>query len=61
VFLFKTGIADLCAFYDKRDGSEELIELDVIYFFQIIGEKPKIFAYITGDEQGALREKDLIP
>ncbi len=49
------------AFYNKRDGSEELIEFDVIYFVQIIGEKPKIFAYITGDEQGALREKDLIP
>lgn len=49
------------AFYNKRDGSEELIEFDVIYFVQIIDEKPKIFAYITGDEQGVLREKGLIP
>jgi hypothetical protein len=49
------------AFYDKKDGNEDIIEFDVIYFVQIIGEKPKIFAYITGDEQGILRERGLIP
>lgn len=49
------------ALYNKRDGNEEIIEFDVIYFVQIISEKPKIFAYITGDEQGVLREKGLIP
>jgi hypothetical protein len=49
------------ALYSKRDGSEEKIEFDVIYFVQVIEEKPKIFAYITGDEQGVLREKGLIP
>ncbi|HWR25053.1 MAG TPA: hypothetical protein VN278_02355 [Methanosarcina sp.] len=49
------------ALYGKSDGSEERIEFDVIYFVQILEEKPKIFAYITGDEQGVLREKGLIP
>jgi len=49
------------SFYNKRDGREEQIDFDVIYFVQIIGEKPKIFGYITGDEQGVLREKGLIP
>jgi len=49
------------SFYNKKDGREELIEFDVIYFVQTIDEKPKIFAYITGDEQGILREKGLIP
>lgn len=48
------------SFYNKKDGKEELIEFDVIYFVQMIDEKPKIFAYITGDEQGILREKGLI-
>lgn len=48
------------SFYNKKDGREELIEFDVIYFVQMIDEKPKIFAYITGDEQGILREKGLI-
>lgn len=49
------------AIYIKKDGSEDIIEFDVIYFVQTIGEKPKIFAYITGDEQGILRERGLIP
>jgi hypothetical protein len=48
------------SFYKKGDGREAQIDFDVIYFVQIIGEKPKIFAYITGDEQGVLREKGLI-
>ncbi|WP_410509479.1 hypothetical protein RSJ42_04460 [Methanosarcina hadiensis] len=48
------------SFYNKKDGREELIEFDVIYFVQMIDEKPKIFAYITGDEQKMLREKGLI-
>jgi hypothetical protein len=47
--------------YNRKDGSEVFIEFDVIYFVQIIDEKLKIFAYITGDEQGVLREKGLIP
>jgi hypothetical protein len=48
------------SFYNKRDGSEELIEFDVIYFVQTLNEKPKIFAYIMGDEQGVLSERGLI-
>lgn len=47
--------------YNRKDGREEQIEFDVIYFVQTIDKNPKIFAYITGDEQGILREKGLIP
>jgi hypothetical protein len=46
--------------YEKRDGKGEKIDFDVIYLLQIIGEKPKIFAYITGDEERDLRERGLI-
>ncbi len=49
------------AIYRKKDGSEECIEFDVIYFVQTINDQLKIFAYITGDEQGVLRERGLIP
>jgi len=49
------------AIYNKKDGSEESIEFDVIYFVQGINDQLKIFAYITGDEQGVLRERGLIP
>lgn len=46
--------------YIKKDGNGVRIDFDVIYMLQTIGERPKIFAYITGDEQGALRERGLI-
>jgi len=46
--------------YVKKDGTGERIDFDVIYLLQTIGEGPKIFAYITGDEEGALRERGLI-
>jgi hypothetical protein len=48
------------AFYWKLDGHEDLIDFDVIYLVQMIDETPKIFAYITGDEQKVLRERGLI-
>lgn len=47
--------------YLKLDGGEERIDFDNIYFVQTIGEKPRIFGYITGDEQKLLRERGLIP
>ncbi len=47
--------------YVKRDGSEVRIDFDVSYFLQMLGDKPKIFAYVTGDEQKALRENGIIP
>ncbi|WP_332449431.1 hypothetical protein [Methanoculleus sp.] len=47
--------------YTNRDGSDERIDFDNIYFVQMIGEKPRIFGYVTGDEQKLLRERGLIP
>jgi hypothetical protein len=47
--------------YEKQDGSEKRIEFDVYYFLQMIDDKTRIFAYITGDEQKVLRENGLIP
>lgn len=49
------------AIYSKKGGSEESIDFYVIYFVQAIKDQLKIFAYITGDEQGVLRERGLIP
>lgn len=48
------------ALYEKKDGSKETIDFSVIYLLQGIKGKIKIFAYITGDEQKALRERGLI-
>jgi hypothetical protein len=47
--------------YEKKDGSKVEIPFDVIYFVQEIGQGPKIFAYITGEEEQAYRDKGLVP
>ena len=48
------------SFYTKKNGDELIIEFDVIYFLQDLNNELKIFAYITGDEQGVLKEHGLV-
>lgn len=47
--------------YDKSDGDEAKIDFDVIYLVQMLDDTPKIFAYISGDEQKVLQDRGLIP
>lgn len=49
------------ATYKKKNSSNVVIEFDVFYFTQEQNGQLKIFAYITGDEQKALRDHGLIP
>jgi len=49
------------ALFRRREGGEEAIDFDVIYLVQILKDEPKIFAYVTGDEQKILKEHGLIP
>jgi len=42
--------------YTKGDGSDERIEFDVTYLLHFEDGDPKIFAYISGDEERILRE-----
>jgi hypothetical protein len=44
----------------KRDGLKSSIEFENIYLAQTRDTQPKVFAYITGDEQAALKEAGLI-
>lgn len=46
--------------YRKPDGTDDRIEFDNIYFLTFASGSPKVFAYITPDEQAALREHGLI-
>lgn len=46
--------------YGKEDGTGTSIDFDVIYLLQTAGEEPRIFGYITGDEQKAYEEMGLI-
>lgn len=47
--------------YKKKDNTKKVIDFDVIYLLQILHSAPKIFAYITGDEEKVLQDKGLIP
>lgn len=47
--------------YEKKDGSKVVLDFDVIYFVQTLEGKPKIFAYISGDEQQAYKDNGLVP
>ncbi|WP_374687827.1 hypothetical protein [Promineifilum sp.] len=48
------------AHYARPDGRRDAIDFDVIYFVQVRDETPRIFAYITGDEEKVYRERGLI-
>jgi hypothetical protein len=42
--------------YLTRDGARKRIQFTNIYLVQVRNRQPRIFAYITGDEQKVLRE-----
>ena len=46
-------------FYSAKNSAGE-IDFKVFYFVQVLNARPKIFAYITGDEQAAFRNAGLI-
>jgi hypothetical protein len=47
--------------YQKPSGEQISINFSVTYLLQILNQTPKIFAYITGDEQKVLQDNSLIP
>lgn len=48
------------SFYGNERLSGE-IPFEVVYLVQALGQSPKIFAFVTGDEQAALKSHHLIP
>jgi hypothetical protein len=44
----------------RKDGKEIRIPFTNVYLLQVTDEGPKIFAYITGDEQKVMKEHGLI-
>lgn len=46
--------------YTLKSGAKRRIRFTNIYLVQVKGRRPKIFAYITGDEQKALRDAGVI-
>jgi hypothetical protein len=48
------------AVYDRGDYPGTSIDFDVHYLVQQVQETPKIFGWITGDEQAALKKQGII-
>lgn len=46
--------------YEKKGASSVKIEFDILYFVTLQSGSPKIFAYITGDEQRVLKEHGIV-
>lgn len=46
--------------YNKKDNTEVAIDFAVTYLLQDIDNKLQVFAYITGDEEGVLKENGII-
>jgi hypothetical protein len=44
----------------RKDGETVLIDFDVYYLLRIEEGKPRIFAFIAGDEQGELKKAGLV-
>lgn len=47
--------------YERQDGDWVTIDFDVTYMLHIEDAVPRIFAWVAGDEQAALREHGLVP
>ena len=48
------------AIYTRKDGTDVSIDFNVHYFIQKLGGEPKIFGWVTGDEQAALKQHGVI-
>ena len=47
--------------YLRENGEAFTLEFEVVYLLQLGPKGPKIFAYITGDEEALYREHDIRP
>jgi hypothetical protein len=48
------------ATYAREDKPDALIDFDVHYFVQTLGREPKVFGWVSGDEQTLLRKHGII-
>lgn len=48
------------ATYARPDRTDAAIDFDVHYFVQILDEEPKVFGWVSGDEQALLKEHGIV-
>ena len=48
------------ATYARKDQPDVAIDFDVHYFVQVLDGEPKVFGWVSGDEQALLREHGIV-
>ena len=48
------------AHYTRKDRPEVTINFDVHYFVQKLEDEPKVFGWVSGDEQALLKEHGIV-
>lgn len=48
------------ATYTRKDRPDVVIDFEVHYFIQQLDGKPKVFGWVSGDEQALLREHGIV-
>jgi hypothetical protein len=48
------------ATYARQDQSDVAIDFDVHYFVQMLDEEPKVFGWVSGDEQALLTKHGIL-
>ena len=48
------------ASYARKDGADVAIEFDVHYLVQTLRGEPKVFGWVSGDEEALLREHGIV-
>lgn len=48
------------ATYARKGQPDVAIDFDVHYFVQKLGEEPKVFGWVSGDEQALLRKHGIV-
>ena len=49
------------AWYTQKNGKEKTLDFEIVYLVRFEAGQPRIFAYITPDEEAILKEKGLVP
>ena len=48
------------ATYTRTTGGDVAIDFDVHYFLQKLGQEPKVFGWVSGDEQALLKKHGIL-
>jgi len=48
------------ATYARKDGPDVVIDFDIHYLVQKLGDEPKVFGWVSGDEEAVLKAHGIV-